>query len=344
MPEPKPKPRGEWLDRRNCSWWRYREFLPLLPEERLVTLGDAVSPLVCLELDDSRVHLKLDFVSTTGSFKDRNAAMIATRLAYWGVERCVVDSSGNAGIACAAYFARAGIACTVYVPAYTSVGKRALMASYGAGVELVDGTRADATRVALEEAERSFYGGHTHSPFFGVGGYLWALEVVDALTTVPDAVVFPVGSGSLLLGAAHSFRAASSANGGTKYPRLYGVQADGCAPLAHAFERGLTEVDESKQWSTTIAEGIATPRPLRSARLLEAVRVSRGAVVSVGDEAIDDARKLLGQLGLCVEPTAAAAIAGLRLLRAAGEVGVDELAVVPLTGSGQKTLTAEAMR
>src|SRR5262249_22470931 len=126
-------------------------------------------------------------------------------------------------------------------------------------------------------------------------------------------------------------------------PRLYAIQAARCAPLADAFARGLADIDQDRQWTGTIAEGIATARPLRSARLLQRVRESGGAVICVSDEEIRDGQQALGRLGLCIEPTAAAAVAGLRALRGRGAIGADELAVLSLTGSGQKTLVAEAL-
>src|SRR5262249_30262408 len=152
------------------------------------------------------------------------------------------------------------------------------------------------------------------------------------------------GSGSLLLGAAQGFIAASSAGRGPDCPRLYAIQAAGCAPLADAFAHGLADIDQNRQWTSTIAEGIATAWPLRSARLLQLVRESGGAVICVSDEEIRDGQETLGRIGLCIEPTAAAAVAGLRALRANGAVGVEELAVLSLTGSGQKTLAAKVLR
>jgi threonine synthase len=318
------------------SWWRYRELLPLFPDEHPVTLGDPISPLIALERTGPRVLAKLDFLSPTGSFKDRNASLIATRLAFWGVRLCAVDSSGNAGIACAAYCARAGIKCTVYVPDYTSAGKRRLIAAYGARVELVEGSRQEATRAALARSEQTFYGGQTHSPFFEIGGMLWAYEVFDVLGRLPDAIVLPVGSGSLLLGAARGFTHLADGKPSATVPRLYAIQAANCAPLADAFERRLGDIDATRGWARTVAEGIATESPLRSKRLLEAVRKSGGSFIAVGDEAIEQAQEQLAHRGLCVEPTAGAALAGFRVLQAMSAFAPEETVIVSLTGSGQK--------
>jgi threonine synthase len=285
------------------------------------------------------VHAKLDFLSPTGSFKDRNASMIATRLAHWGVPECAVDSSGNAGIACAAYCARAGITCSIYVPAGTSSGKTKLMKAYGAHVEVIDGSREQATEAALTQSEQTFYGGQTHSPFFEVGGLLWACEVWDALRKIPDAVVLPVGSGSLLLGAARGFSALSAATGSSR-PRFYAIQASRCAPLADAFARGLSSIDTDHAWERSVAEGIATARPLRSEQLLDTVRASGGAFVAITDEEIESARNELLRTGLCVEPTGAAAVAGVKRLRANGILHADEAVVSALTGSGQKFIAS----
>jgi len=325
------------------SWWRFSDLLPLLPGEAPVTLGDVISPILDLQIEGVRAHGKLDFISPTGSFKDRSASMIVTRLLHWRISHCAVDSSGNAGIATAAYCARAGIKCSVYVPAHTNEGKVRLMREYGADVHIVEGNREQATGAALKKSEETFYGGQTRSPFFEVGGFLWAWEVWDALGRLPDSVVLPVGSGSLLLGASRGFRTIHRMTRSGTQPRIYAVQAEACAPLAQAIDRGLAAIDPDWQWRQTVAEGIATTRPLRSETMLKTIRASGGTCVTLTDSEITRAQSCLAQRGLCVEPTGAVGVAGMIRLHASGEWVPDELVIAPLTGSGQKSIASAAL-
>jgi threonine synthase len=186
--------------------WRYADGLP--PLARRVSLGEPATPLVALEHRGRPVWLKCDYLLATGSYKDRGSAVLMSHLAGVGVARAVEDSSGNAGASLAAYAARAGIDLTVFCPASASPGKLAQIRLYGARLRLVEGPRARTTE-ALERhvAETGdFYASHLWHPYFVEGLKTLAYEIAEQEGwRAPDAVVCPVGAGSILLGLFHGF-------------------------------------------------------------------------------------------------------------------------------------------
>ena len=321
----------EAILRRPASFWRYHEALPLPPACEPVTLGETLTPLVPWP-DVPGCHLKLEFLFPTGSFKDRGAAVLLTHLRARGVRQVVEDSSGNAGAAVAAYAAHAGIGCRIFVPAATSSGKLAQITAYGATVVPVEGTREAVTVSARAEAEQSDYASHVFSPFFFHGTKTFAFEVWEQLGfRAPDCLILPVGHGTLFLGAYLGFRDLLAAGEIRALPRLIGVQAAACAPLAAAWRGAPTAVPED-----TLAEGIRIAAPDRAAAILQACRESDGEILTVSEPEIVSTFFRLARAGFYVEPTAAAAPAAALKLSAAGRLPAGETTIVPLTGTGLK--------
>ncbi|AQT80056.1 threonine synthase [Mycolicibacterium litorale] len=323
------------------SQWRPQPGSELpVPVEPAVTLGEGQTPII-----ESRslpgVRFKLEFLSPTLSFKDRGAVLLATLAARIGVRSAVVDSSGNAGTAAAAYFARAGIDCEVLVPASTSPEKLAQIRAHGATLTLVSGSRADAAAAAARIAERPgvFYASHVYHPYFAHGVKTYGYEIWEQNGgRLPSAVLVPVGNGTLLLGCYLAFSELVNAGLAERMPAILAVQAAGCAPLAAAWN------DTAATRSPTVAEGIAIEAPPRAGQLLAAVQACGGAIVTVDDAAIVAGRAALAREGLFVEPTAAvcyaaAATAASRPGRS-GQRLRDLLAhddvVIPLCGAGLK--------
>src|SRR5450759_5145345 len=195
-----PSFRPEMTAGRPYDQWRYREALPV--GDDVVTMGEGWTPLLPVAFDGRALLIKQEQLFPTGSFKDRGAAVLMTRLRELGVKRVVEDSSGNAGCAVAAYAAHAGIACDIYVPMDTSPAKTAQIEAYGATLHRVPGTREDTARAALEAAVTCVYASHVYSPWFLHGTKTFAYEVAERLGwPVPDTLVLPAGTGHLLLGA-----------------------------------------------------------------------------------------------------------------------------------------------
>jgi threonine synthase len=313
--------------------WRYPEALPIADGAHVVSFDEGWTPLLRIDLGRP-VWVKQEQLFSTGSYKDRGASLLISKVRELGVREVVEDSSGNAGAAIAAYCARAGIACAIYVPAHTSPAKLAQIAAYGATLHPVAGSREDVAAAALEAARHSYYASHSWNPFFLHGTKTFAYEVCEQLGwRAPDAVVLPVGNGTLLLGAAIGFRELRESGIIDRMPRLIGVQAARCAPLARAFggSEGMVEGVESAQ---TMAEGIAIAQPVRGTQILEAVRETGGLFCTVTEEEIGAALADMGRRGFYIEPTAAAAIAGVRKLRA--ELAAVATVVTAFTGHGLK--------
>jgi threonine synthase len=309
--------------------WTFDEFLPV---GREVTLGEGWTPLADAPAWDAQ--FKLDYVFPSGSFKDRGAAVALSRAAELGVERVVEDSSGNAGAAIAQYAARAGIDAEIYVPASVKQSKLDAIEAAGATPVRVEGSRQDVTDACVEEAVggSAWYASHAWNPAFYSGTSTFALELAAQRGwSVPDAVVLPLGHGTLFLGAYRGFRALADAGWTDSIPRLLGVQAEGVAPVVEALH------GEHAAETNDAADGIQIREPARLEQLLDAIEDSGGDAIACSERATADALDVLGKRGFYVEPTSAVGVAGLEAYRERGAIDPDEDVAVALTGSGLKT-------
>lgn len=318
------------------SLWRYRAVLPVLGEadaSQWLSMGEGMTPLIPC---GGTMHLKLDFVMPTGSYKDRGAVMLVTKAIALGARRVVVDSSGNAAISLAAYAARAAIAAEVFVPLDTPMKKVDQLRRYGATVHQVPGGRADAAAAAqvFVEQSQALYGSHVYDPIFYQGTKTVAYEIWEQLgRKAPGTVILPAGNGTLVMGASIGFGELFEAGLIPSVPRILAVQAENCAPLA-AGAGDVTHSD-SEPAQPTLAEGIAIASPPRAAQLIEEVRASRGRFTTVSETEISEARLALACQGIDVEPTAAAAYAAWVSLGPQSDVPPP--VVVILTGTGLKS-------
>jgi threonine synthase len=317
--------------------WRYRSAFPAIADGNAVTLGEGLTPLLPARHRPG-LSYKLDYLFPTGSFKDRGTTVLASCLRQLGIERAVEDSSGNAGASMAAYFAAAGIAATIFVPAATSPGKTDQIRAFGADLRRVEGSRADVTQAAMDALDAGYYASHLWSPYFLAGTMTVAFELWEQLDQrVPDVVIVPAGGGTLLLGAYLGFQHLMRAGLTSRMPTLIGAQAERFAPLYRAFEAGRESTagvpfDEGQTW----AEGIRLRDPPRSRQMLRAVRETGGWFEPVPEAEIRAAWRLLARQGLYVEPTAAVAPAAAERIAARGAIKRDQTTVVVLTGSGLK--------
>ncbi|MFB6087787.1 MAG: threonine synthase [Haloarculaceae archaeon] len=333
----------ETLDRDRGLW----AFEALLPVRERVTLGEGWTPLVDAPAWDAQ--FKLDYLFPTGSFKDRGATATLSRAAELGVERVLEDSSGNAGLAIATYAARAGIDAEIYVPADATPAKIRAIERTGADVVRVAGAREDVTDACIAAVEAGadsqgaqsdaetggWYASHAWNPAFFAGTSTVAFEIAAQRDwSVPDAVVTPLGHGTLFLGAYRGFRALVEAGWTDEMPRLLGAQATGAAPVADAFRdadspRGATGENPP---ANALADGIQIREPVREDQILAAIAETDGDAVAVGPEATEREHDRLARAGFHVEPTCATATAALETYRERGVVGPDEDVVVALTG------------
>ena len=317
------------------SLWRYRKAL-LVDAADAVTMGEGWTPLIPGEWDGVPVHYKLEFMMPTGSFKDRGMTVMVSYLRSRGVKSMLEDSSGNAGASLSAYAAAAGMRCRILVPETASYPKIAQIAACGADVVKIKGSRQDVADAALAMSSDIFYASHNWQPFFAEGTKTLAYELWEQLGfRAPGNVVVPVGYGANILGCDRGYSELMRIGEITRMPRLYGVQAANCAPYHAAFEAGVEHFVPAPV-TPTVAEGIASSKPTRMREVLAPVRASGGEIVAVTEDEIVRALGALARKGLYVEPTSAAAAAGLSRLIARGAIGKGESTVMVLTGTGLK--------
>lgn len=324
-----------WTDEK--SIWRYGSSMrgaENLRKWQSVTLGEGQTPLLVLDEAEPHTFVKVDYMMPTLSFKDRGAAVLVTLAKQLGVKKLIADSSGNAGTAIAAYSARAGIECDVYVSAKTSPNKLAQIQAHGANIKAINGSREDVAAAAQSAVTQQhvFYASHVYNPYFYEGTKTYAFELYEQLGKAPDTVIVPVGNGTLLLGAYYGFKELLEAKKIDHMPKLIALQAENCAPLAEAFEQGEPAAKPVVN-EGTLAEGIAIAAPARSKQILEAIRETKGTFITIAEDEILEARETLAAKGFYVEITSAINYAGYRRY----EGSADEVIIIPLCGAGIKS-------
>jgi threonine synthase len=329
--------------RRRHGMWRHRSFLPLAGEEEPITLGEGDTPLLRV----SRIGARLGFedllvkdegANPTGSFKSRGLSAAVTRAVAAGATGFVLPTAGNAGVAAAAYGARAGLPVRVYAPRTTPRTILSQMHAFGADLVLVDGHIGDCGRLSRAFAADS---GATdlstlREPYRIEGKKTLGLELAMQLGwRLPDAIIYPTGGGTGLIGMWKAFAELIAAEWVTgPPPRMYTVQSAGCAPMVQAFESGA---DRAAPWPEpwTVASGLRVPGPLGDRLMLKALRESGGGAVAVSDDAITDAAaRGTRDEGIDFAPEGGAALAALVPLRASGALAPDDHIVVFNTGAG----------
>ncbi|HEX9823944.1 MAG TPA: threonine synthase [Actinomycetota bacterium] len=329
---------------RRSDMWRYRELLPLDDPAHPVSLGEGLTPLFPLERLGARLGLDLwlkdEGLNPTGTFKARGAACGISRARELGIEDVALPTAGNAGGAWAAYGAAAGIGVHVAMPRDAPELNRLECLAYGADLTLVDGLISDAGRLIADRAaaEGWFDAATLREPYRIEGKKTLGLEIAEQLGwEAPSAIVYPAGGGVGAVGIWRAFeqlRELGWVRGDP--PRLIVVQAEGCAPIVRAFERGD---EETEPWSgaETLAAGLRVPSPLGGFLVLRALRETKGSAVAVSDATIVEMVGVLARdAGVLAAPEGAATLAAAIQLRDRGELGEGERVVLLNTGSGLK--------
>jgi threonine synthase len=323
--------------------WRNRSFLPLLPGEEPVSLGEGGTPLLPAGRLAGMTGLaglliKDESSNPTGSFKSRGMSAAVTRAVAAGAEAFVLPTAGNAGVAASAYGARAGVPVRVYAPSTTPVTILSQIRSFGGDLVLLDGHIGDCGREAraFAASEGAFDLSTLREPYRIEGKKTLALEIAEQLGwTMPDAIVYPTGGGTGLIGMWKGFRELRDAgwvNG--RLPRMYSVQSEGCAPIVRAFNEGAARAVPWQE-PETIASGLRVPGALGDALILQAVRESGGGAIAVSDELLQRTAQQATRIsGIDFCPEGGAALAGAIRLRETGQIGAEECVVVCNTGAG----------
>lgn len=301
----------EKISARPTNLWRYREAIPIVSDQAIVSFNEGFTPLLSINFNGKNIGIKQEQLFGSGSYKDRGATVLMSKVKELGIQQVVQDSSGNAGCAVAAYAAAAHISCAIYLQEDTSPAKIAQMKAYGAHIEFVKGTREDVAEVTLKAAREIYYASHSWNPFFFQGTKTFAYEVCEQLGwRTPDSVVLPAGNGTLVIGCYIGFMDLLKAGIIDKMPKLIAVQSEHCAPLAQAFANNNTQYRDIVTLPT-LAEGIAIAKPIRGNQILKYVRETNGTFITVTESEIKAAWKDCAAKGFYIEPTSAATIAGL---------------------------------
>ncbi len=346
----RPLPDAATIASRPRSLWRYREWLPFEGEPTL-SLDTGFTPLVespelARRIGVARLWLKNDAVSHPSlSFKDRVVASAINAARALGLETVGCASTGNLANAVAAQAARAGLPAWIFIPDDLELGKVVGTAVYGAHLVRVRGNYDDVNRLCNQAADRFGWGlvNINLRSYYGEGSKTVAFEIVEQLGwRVPTAVVAPMAGGSLVtkLGKGFSEFAAAGLIGG-ELPRLYGAQANGCAPIVRLVESGGEQIQPVVP--NTIARSIAIGNPADGLFAAEAIRKTGGWVAGVSDEDIVTGIKTLAETsGIFTETAGGATVAGAFALARNGRLGPDDEVVLCITGNGLKTVEALA--
>jgi threonine synthase len=332
------------LATREKSLWRYREVLPLPGDVEPVSLGEGGTPLLRAQRFGENLDLwiKDESMNPTQSFKARGMSVAVSMAKHLGATKLAVPSAGNAGGALAAYAARAGLEAYIFMPRDTPPANIIECRELGAHVTLIDGLITDCgAEIALRKTKEGWFDMSTlKEPYRVEGKKTLGYELAQQFNwELPDVILYPSGGGTGLIGMWKAFDEMEALGWiGRKRPRMFAVQATGCAPIVRAFDAGEKYAAEFSE-AHTIASGLRVPKAIGDFLILNILRQSNGGAIAVHDEEmIRIAREVGSSEGLFIAPEAAACFAALRSLRSAGKIRSGEHAVVFNTGSGIKYL------
>jgi threonine synthase len=333
------------LPGRRADMWRYREVMPVERDDNIVSLSEGWTPLLparrlAEKTGISEVYIKDESLNPTQSFKARGMSAAVSMAKELGAKKLAVPSAGNAAGALAAYAARAGLECFIFMPRDTPRANVVECEQTGASVTLMDGLITDcgAEVGRRKEAEGWFDVSTLKEPYRVEGKKTLGYELAEQLNwELPDVIIYPTGGGTGLIGMWKAFDEMQAMGWiDSKRPRMVTVQAAGCAPIVRAFEEGKRFADEFPNAATT-ASGLRVPKAIGDFLILDAIRQSGGTAIAVTDEELIAATREIGAAeGVFCAPEGAACLPALRKLVQAGMVDKNDRVVLFNTGSGVK--------
>jgi len=335
------------LASREKSLWRYREVLPVEKDENIVTLGEGWTPLLPARRLGAawgmkHLYIKDEAQNPTGSFKARGMTTAVSMAKELGIKKLAVPSAGNAAGAMAAYAARAGMEAHIFMPDDTPKANVIECRQMGAHVTLMKGLITDCgAEVARRKVAEGWFDVSTlKEPYRAEGKKTLGYELAEQLNwKLPDAILYPTGGGTGLIGMWKAFDEMEQMGWiGSARPRMYSIQAEGCAPIVTAFKNGEKFATEFPN-AHTKASGLRVPKAIGDFIMLDAIRKSGGEGVAIADDdMIKHVREVGGYEGVFMAPEGGACAAALSQLKAAGKIKPDETVVLFNTGTGLKYL------
>ncbi|MDA7924929.1 threonine synthase [Mariniblastus sp.] len=326
--------------------WRYRELLPIGDEIEPVSLNKSMSPVIecptfAKQVGMQHVWIKDESQLPTCSFKCRGMSLATTMAKHFGQTRIAMASNGNAGGAMGMYAARAGMQCVCFMPHDTPIVNQTECYFSGAKLFVTNGL--------IDESGKRIREGHNHGLWFDIstlkepyrleGKKTMGLELAEQFNwELPDVILYPTGGGTALIAMWKAFEELREMGFLTSetMPRMYAIQSDGCQPMVTAFEAGERFAKRHEN-AHTIASGMRVPAALGDFMVLDTVRASGGAAISVEEtRLIEWQKKVSSAEGIIICPEAATCIGGLEKLIEQNQVARDERVVIFNTAAGQK--------
>ncbi len=335
------------LKYRPSNMWRYFEVMPILDESNVVTLGEGFTPILKANrlgeyLGYSSLYIKDEGVNPTASFKARGLSAAVSKAKEFGITKLTMPSAGNAAGAMSAYAAKANMEAFLFMPKDVPQANKIEVEITNGNLILVDGLINDAGQMSAKKAtELGLFDVSTlKEPYRVEGKKTMGYEIAEQMEwSLPDVILYPTGGGTGIVGMWKAFDEMEKMGWiDSRRPRMFAVQADGCAPIVKAFKEDAEFADIWPN-ASTIAAGIRVPTAIGDYLILQAIRKSGGGAESVSDKDIVQNMKLVGSLeGLFICPEGAALVAALEKFLSKGDISREENILLLNTGSGLKYL------
>ena len=339
--------KDSWCIESAPGFWRYQALLPVSKAASKISLGEVVTPLIPLKESinmlggkPGNIIVKDEGRLPTGSFKARGLALAVSMAHQFGLNHLAIPTNGNAGAALAAYARQANIKATVFCPDDTPLVNVQEIQLQGADTYLVNGLINDCGKIVLDGREKAgwFDVSTLKEPYRIEGKKTMGFELAEQMDwTLPDAIFYPTGGGTGLIGMWKAFAELKELGWLTgNLPKMIAIQSTGCAPIVDAFNKGI---DHAPLWENaqTIASGIRVPAAIGDFLILDAIRRSNGCALAVEDEHIINTRDMVAKKdGLLLCPEGAATAAGYQIALEKKIINEDEKVVLFNCASGLK--------
>ena len=330
------------LKSRPDNMWRYREMLPILYDENIVSLGEGMTPLLALRHNEN-IFFKDESINPTGSFKARGLAMAVSKAKELGIGKLVIPTAGNAGGALSAYCARAVMECHVFMPRETPEVFKKECELLGAKLTIINGNISDCAKAIRTMERQDWFDVSTlKEPYRLEGKKTMGYEIAEQLNwKLPDVIIYPTGGGTGLIGIWKALKEMEQLGwiAPGKRPRMVVVQTEACYPIVRAWENRELSAAAFQNPAITIANGLRVPQAFGDRMILDLLLESKGYALTVSEKNMrDGVTEIARKEGVLLSPEGSAVWMAYKKLSAAKWIHPDEKVVLINTGSYYKYL------